>query len=64
MKVMLGTWLLWGLATAAKQPNILFILTDDQGKLIGGLDHMPRLQVCLRFNPSFSPASYSKLYEC
>lgn len=57
MKVMFGTWLLWGLATAAKQPNILFILTDDQGKLIGGLDHMPKLQVCtylvLHTTPAF-----------
>ncbi len=35
--------LLWGLAAA--RPNILFILTDDQGKYMGGLDHMPRLQV-------------------
>jgi hypothetical protein len=45
MKFMRVTWFLWGLATAAKQPNILFILTDDQGKLIGGIDHMPKLQV-------------------
>lgn len=36
--------LLAGLAVA-KQPNILFILTDDQGKHVGGLDHMPKLQV-------------------
>ncbi|KAL6236185.1 hypothetical protein BDW75DRAFT_229751 [Aspergillus navahoensis] len=35
--------LLWSVRTAAK-PNILFILTDDQGKYMGGLDHMPRLQ--------------------
>ena len=32
-------------AEAAKQPNILFILTDDQGKSVGGLEHMPKLQV-------------------
>ena len=32
-------------AEATKQPNILFILTDDQGKYIGGLEHMPKLQV-------------------
>jgi len=36
--------LLAGLAIA-KRPNILFILTDDQGKHVGGLDHMPKLQV-------------------
>lgn len=30
---------------AAKQRNMLFILTDDQGKYIGGLEHMPKLQV-------------------
>lgn len=29
----------------AKQPNILFVLTDDQGKYVGGLEHMPKLQV-------------------
>lgn len=29
----------------AKRPNILFILTDDQGKYLGGLDDMPQLQV-------------------
>lgn len=37
--------LLAGLAVA-KQPNILFVLTDDQGKYVGGLEHMPKLQVC------------------
>jgi hypothetical protein len=31
----------------AKQPNILFVLTDDQGKHVGGLEHMPKLQVSL-----------------
>ena len=31
----------------AKQPNILFVLTDDQGKYVGGLEHMPKLQVRL-----------------
>lgn len=41
--------LLWGLAAA--RPNILFILTDDQGKYMGGLDHMPRLQVCMQITP-------------
>ncbi|KAL4983405.1 alkaline-phosphatase-like protein [Aspergillus falconensis] len=35
---------LWSIRTAAK-PNNLFILTDDQGKYMGGLDHMSRLQV-------------------
>lgn len=29
----------------AKKPNILFILTDDQGKYVGGLEYMPKLQV-------------------
>ena len=39
----------------AKQPNILFILTDDQGKYVGGLEHMPNLQVglCLPSKPYF-----------
>ncbi|CAI7597267.1 unnamed protein product [Penicillium viridicatum] len=31
----------------AKQPNILFVLTDDQGKYVGGLEHMPKLQETL-----------------
>ncbi|RJE26100.1 Arylsulfatase [Aspergillus sclerotialis] len=43
MNLVLGLLLLCGLALA-KQPNILFILTDDQGKLLGGLEHMPKLQ--------------------
>lgn len=46
MNFLLGILLLCGLAVAAKQPNILFVLTDDQGKYIGGLEHMPKLQVC------------------
>ena len=46
MNLLLGFLLLCGLALA-KQPNILFILTDDQGKLVGGLEHMPKLQVCM-----------------
>lgn len=36
----------------AKQPNILFVLTDDQGKYVGGLEHMPKLQVSLFPIPS------------
>lgn len=47
MTLLLGLLLLCGLSVAAKQPNILFILTDDQGKYMGGLEHMPRLQVRL-----------------
>ncbi|KAL2868111.1 sulfatase family protein [Aspergillus lucknowensis] len=48
MKFNLLQLLLWsvGLSTAAK-PNILFILTDDQGKYMGGLEHMSRLQELL-----------------
>lgn len=45
MNFNLAMLLAWSLTVAAKQPNILFILTDDQGKYIGGLDHMPKLQV-------------------
>ncbi|KAL2818147.1 alkaline-phosphatase-like protein [Aspergillus cavernicola] len=37
---------LWSISVAAK-PNILFILTDDQGKYMGGLEHMSRLQELL-----------------
>ena len=49
---------LLGLGVAAKQPNILFILTDDQGKeAIGGLEHMPELQVL--FRPLFSFAVFA-----
>ncbi|KAB8218769.1 alkaline-phosphatase-like protein [Aspergillus novoparasiticus] len=64
MKAMLGTWLLWGLATAAKQPNILFILTDDQGKLIGGLDHMPKLQENLIQKGATYPKHYCSVALC
>lgn len=45
---LLGTLLLSGLAMAASQPNILFILTDDQDKHMGSPDYMPQLQVCQR----------------
>jgi hypothetical protein len=49
MKLLLAIQLLlcWLAVVAAKRPNILFILTDDQGKFVGGLEHMPKLQVCL-----------------
>ncbi|KAL4806255.1 alkaline-phosphatase-like protein [Aspergillus unguis] len=48
MKLNLPSLLLYGAAAqAAASPNILFILTDDQGKYMGGLDHMPRLQELL-----------------
>lgn len=46
MNLILGFLVLCSIAVAAKQPNILFILTDDQGKFVGGLEHMPKLQVC------------------
>lgn len=36
--------LLLAALAVAKQPNILFILTDDQGKHVGGLEYMPKLQ--------------------
>ncbi|CAG7977881.1 unnamed protein product [Penicillium salamii] len=39
--------LLLATAAVAKQPNILFVLTDDQGKYVGGLEHMPKLQETL-----------------
>lgn len=45
--------LLAGLAVA-KQPNILFVLTDDQGKYVGGLEHMPKLQVRIEISESFN----------
>lgn len=44
MNLLLGILLLATLALA-KRPNILFVLTDDQGNYVGGLEHMPRLQV-------------------
>lgn len=49
MQFKLGTLLLATLVVA-KQPNILFVLTDDQGKYVGGLEHMPKLQVCTTMN--------------
>lgn len=45
MKSFLSTLLLSGLAVASSQPNILFILTDDQDKHMGSPEHMPKLQV-------------------
>lgn len=49
MKLLLAVQLLlcWLAVAVAKKPNILFILTDDQGKYVGGLEHMPKLQVCV-----------------
>ncbi|KAI9929343.1 hypothetical protein MW887_000811 [Aspergillus wentii] len=44
MKTTISTFLLCGLAAAATQPNILFILTDDQDKYMGSMDYMPHLQ--------------------
>jgi hypothetical protein len=44
MNLLLTILLLAALAVA-KKPNILFVLTDDQGKYVGGLEHMPKLQV-------------------
>jgi hypothetical protein len=45
MKWSLGALLFSGLCLAAKRPNILFILTDDQDNHMGGIDSMSRLQV-------------------
>ncbi|EAU30364.1 conserved hypothetical protein [Aspergillus terreus NIH2624] len=44
MKWSLGALLFSGLCLAAKRPNILFILTDDQDNHMGGIDSMSRLQ--------------------
>lgn len=46
MMKFLNTLLFSGLAVASTQPNILFILTDDQDKHMGSPDYMPQLQVC------------------
>lgn len=51
--------LLLATAAVAKQPNILFVLTDDQGKYVGGLEHMPKLQV--RLFPTGPSRAASKL---
>lgn len=37
--------LLGGALASAKQPNILFVLTDDQDLHMNSLDYMPLLQV-------------------
>jgi len=42
---LLITILLLATLAVAKKPNILFVLTDDQGKYVGGLEYMPKLQV-------------------
>ena len=36
-------WFLWALA-AAKQPNIILILTDDQDQMLGGMDHLTQVR--------------------
>ncbi|KAE8393141.1 alkaline-phosphatase-like protein [Aspergillus alliaceus] len=45
-------------------PNILFILTDDQGKLIGGIDHMPKLQETLIQKGATYPKHYCSVALC
>ena len=52
--------LLLATATLAKQPNILFVLTDDQGKYVGGLEHMPKLQVRVSSDSTLSSKLTSK----
>lgn len=37
--------LLGGALASAKQPNILFVLTDDQDLHMNSVDYMPLLQV-------------------
>ncbi|KAK7547732.1 alkaline-phosphatase-like protein [Phyllosticta paracitricarpa] len=44
MKFSSAFWLLSGAVAFAKQPNILFILTDDQDIHLGSLDYMPKLK--------------------
>ncbi|KAJ6160400.1 hypothetical protein N7470_003796 [Penicillium chermesinum] len=52
MKLLKYSMWLASLAVAnAKRPNILFILTDDQGKYVGGIEDMPNLQ-CRPLLPS------------
>ncbi|CAI7611209.1 unnamed protein product [Penicillium manginii] len=55
--------LLAGLAVA-KQPNILFILTDDQGKHVGGLEYMPKLQELLVQKGARYPKHYCSVAIC
>ncbi|KAJ5099938.1 hypothetical protein N7532_006939 [Penicillium argentinense] len=55
--------LLAGLAVA-KQPNILFVLTDDQGKYVGGLEHMPKLQELLVQKGATYPKHYCSVALC
>lgn len=45
MRLLSYLWLASFAVANAKQPNILFILTDDQGKYVGGIEDMPNLQV-------------------
>lgn len=49
MMKFLNTLLFSGLAVASTQPNILFILTDDQDKHMGSPDYMPQLQVSTQY---------------
>ncbi|GAB1213020.1 hypothetical protein ATERTT37_002169 [Aspergillus terreus] len=65
MKLAIGSILLWGLSLAANQPNILFILTDDQGKdQIGGLEYMPELQQKLVQKGTSYPKHFCSVAVC
>ncbi|KAJ5819121.1 hypothetical protein N7474_004712 [Penicillium riverlandense] len=66
MKLLLATQLLlcWLAVAAAKQPNILFILTDDQGKFVGGLEHMPKLQELLVQKGTSYPKHFCSVAIC
>lgn len=46
MRAFIGSWLLCTIGFAqAKQPNILFVLTDDQDLHMESVEHMPYLKV-------------------
>ena len=44
---------------SAKLPHIVFLLTDDQDVMLGGLDHMPQLRRLLQDQGTTMTAAYA-----
>ncbi|OQD78142.1 hypothetical protein PENDEC_c001G01799 [Penicillium decumbens] len=61
---LLITILLLATLAVAKKPNILFVLTDDQGKYVGGLEYMPKLQSLLVQKGATFPKHYCSVALC
>ncbi|CAK7224015.1 hypothetical protein SBRCBS47491_005405 [Sporothrix bragantina] len=58
----IGLWL--ASLVTAKQPNFVFILTDDQDTHMNSLDHMPFVQKHLLFEGTHFPRHYCTMALC